>query len=115
MVSAEVEGISLSTLVRNTMFPFKSDATNEEKRGGLLIVKMDVEGAEYQVLKEVAQSGILCDYIAMGNKVVMIVEFHHMSITDYQERVREKKGSDEAKKKLEQCGVEFGALHAYWH
>ena len=67
-----------------------------------------------QVLKEVANSGILCDYVSMGNRVVLIVEFHNMSITDGDERRREKDGSAQARKKLETCGVEFGNLHAHW-
>ena len=67
-----------------------------------------------QVLKEVANSGVLCDYVSMGNKVVFIVEFHNMSITDATERKREKDGSFEAKKTLLACGVEFGDLHAHW-
>jgi hypothetical protein len=112
--SADVQGISLSSLVKNTLLPFKPDASSEEKKGGLLIIKMDVEGAEYQILKEIAKSGVLCDYIKMGNRVTMIVEFHHMSITDPAERRKEKDGSGEAQKILKECGVEFGNLAAFW-
>lgn len=100
--------------MKNTMEPFKADATPEEKKGGLLIIKMDVEGAEYQILKEIAASGVICDYIKMGNRVVIIVEFHDMSITDGTELRKEKAGSEEAKTKLQECGVEFGKLHASW-
>jgi hypothetical protein len=113
--SADVQGITLSTLTKSTMLSYKPGATPDEQIGGLLIVKMDVEGAEYQVLKEVAASGVLCEYIAKGNRVVMIVEYHNMSITDANERRREKDGSNLAKKKLEDCGVEFGKLAAFWH
>ena len=42
--SADVEGISLSRLVKNTMAPFYPGASEGEKNGGLLIIKMDVEG-----------------------------------------------------------------------
>ena len=49
LVTAPVQGIKLSSLIKNTMLPFKLDASDEEKTGGLLIIKMDVEGAEYQV------------------------------------------------------------------
>ena len=112
--SADVQGISLSTLVKNTVLPYKPNASDAEKKGGMLIIKMDVEGAEYQVLKEVANSGVLCDYIKMGNRVVMIVEFHNMSITDAQERRREKDGSAQAQEQLKECGVEFGKLQAFW-
>lgn len=114
-MSADVHGIALSTLVKNTMLPFKKDATDDEKQGGLLMVKIDVEGAEYQVVKEVASSGVLCEYVKMGNKVVLIVEYHHMSITDPKERAREKNGHLQAKKLLIECGVVFGDLKAHWH
>lgn len=113
--AADVQGISLSQLVKNTMLPYKPTATEEEKSGGLLIIKMDVEGAEYQVLKEVAQAGVLCDYIKQGNRIYFIVEYHNMSITDPTERKREKAGADKAKETLQKCGVEFGNLQAMWH
>ena len=108
-------GISLSTMVRSTMLALKEDASPEEQSGGILIVKMDVEGAEYQVLKEVAASGILCKLKELGNRVVLVVEYHNMSITNATERRREKDGHQEAIKKMEQCGVEFQKLHAIWH
>lgn len=112
--AAKVDGISLSTLVKSTMLPYQPGATDDDKKGGLLIVKMDVEGAEYQVLKEIAETGLMCEYVKMGNRVVMIVEYHNMSITDAKERNREKAGSQDARKTLEACGVEFGKLHAFW-
>jgi hypothetical protein len=129
--SADVQGIRLSTLVKNTMLPFrtqkdgidnnhndnKNDSKNGGGGGGLLIIKMDVEGAEYQVLKEVAASGVLCDYIRLGNnnRVYFIVEYHNRSITNPKERKREKDGHQAARTKLEECGVEFGKLQASWH
>mmetsp|Transcript_9682 Transcript_9682/g.23451 ORF Transcript_9682/g.23451 Transcript_9682/m.23451 type:complete len:413 (+) Transcript_9682:167-1405(+) len=112
--SADVIGISLSTIVDSTMLALKQDATADEQSGGILIVKMDVEGAEYQVLKEVAASGVLCKLREFGNKVVLVVEYHHMSITDAAERRREKDGHQAAIDKLEQCGVVFKKLHAIW-
>ena len=75
---------------------------------------LDIEGAEYQVLKEVAASGILCKLKALGNRVVLVVEYHNMSITNAEERRREKDGHRDAVKKLEECGVEFQKLHAHW-
>jgi hypothetical protein len=93
---------------------FKEGVTEEDKHGGLLIIKMDVEGAEYQVLKEVAESGVLCEYIKLGNRVVFVVEYHNMSITDPTERKREKDGHQQAVEKMQQCGVDFQKLHAFW-
>ena len=112
--SADVTGISLSTMVRSTMLALKENASPEEESGGILIVKIDVEGAEYQVLKEVAASGILCKLKELGNRVVLVVEYHNMSITNATERRREKDGHQEAIKKMEQCGVEFQKLSANW-
>jgi Methyltransferase FkbM domain len=112
--SADVMGISLSSMVRNTALAFKEGVTDVDKQGGLLIIKMDVEGAEYQVLKEVAESGVLCEYAKMGNRVVFVVEYHNMSITDPKERKREKDGHQAAVKKMEECGIEFQKLQAFW-
>jgi hypothetical protein len=96
------------------MLALKQDTSPEDKSGGILIVKMDVEGAEYQVLKEVADSGILCKLKKLGNRVVLVVEYHNMSITDSEERRREKTGHREAIKELEECGLEFKGLSAFW-
>ena len=41
---ADVAGISLSTLLRNTMAPFQQGVNEEDSKGGSLIIKMDVEG-----------------------------------------------------------------------
>ena len=82
--------------------------------GGNIIIKMDVEGAEYQVLKEVAASSVLCEYAKMGNRVVFVVEYHNMSITDAKERREQKSGHQEAIKQMEECGVAFEKLHAFW-
>ncbi|KAG7365545.1 methyltransferase FkbM domain containing protein [Nitzschia inconspicua] len=112
--SADVMGISLSSMVKNTVLAFKEGVTDVDKQGGLLIIKMDVEGAEYQVLKEVAETGILCEYAKMGNRVVFVVEYHNMSITDPKERRREQNGHKEALEKLKQCGVDFQKLQAIW-
>jgi hypothetical protein len=112
--SADVQGITLSNLFKQTALAYKPGATPDEQTGGLIIVKIDVEGAEYQVLKEAAATGVLCDFAKKGNRIVMIVEYHHNSITDPAERRREKAGADEARKTLEECGVKFGTLHAFW-
>ena len=112
--SADVTGITLSTMVESTMLALKKDAFPEDKSGGILIVKVDIEGAEYQVLKEAAASGVLCKLTELGNRVVLVVEYHNMSITNAQERQQEKHGHKDAIKKLEQCGVEFQKLHAHW-
>jgi hypothetical protein len=77
-------------------------------------VKMDVEGAEYAVLKEVANSGVLCDFVQMGNNATMIVEFHQQKIKDLVEREQAMNGIQIAKDKLKDCGVRFKRLPTYW-
>lgn len=114
VVTADVQGISLTTIVKSTMLAFSETTPSQDKKGGLLIIKMDVEGAEYQVLKEVAASHVLCDLIQMGNQVVFIVEYHNMSITDPQERRREKDGHQKAIDTMKECGVDFQKLHGFW-
>lgn len=109
-----MQGITLSTIVKNTMLALSESSSDEEKKGGLLIIKMDVEGAEYQVIKEVAASDILCDLVRMGNRVVLIVEYHNRSITNAKERMMEKQGHKEAQDKLQACGVDFQKLHGFW-
>ena len=112
--SADVTGITLSTMVQSTMLALDEETSQEDKSGGILIVKMDVEGAEYQVLKDVASSDVLCKLKQLGNRVVLVVEYHNMSITDPVERKREKEGHAVAVKQLEGCGVEFQKLGANW-
>lgn len=113
-MSADVMGISLTTMVRSTMLALRDGASPEDQVGGLLIIKMDVEGAEYQIMKEVAASDVMCILIRMGNRVVFVVEYHDNFITDPDERAREQAGMDEAKKKMEDCGVEFKNMDPMW-
>jgi hypothetical protein len=114
VITADVQGITLSTIVKNTMLALDEKSSENDKRGGLLIVKMDVEGAEYQVLKEVAASNVLCDLVGLGNHVTLVVEYHVMSITDANERDTEIRGHQGAIQKMKECGVDFQKLHSFW-
>jgi hypothetical protein len=97
------------------MAPFRPNATEEDSRGGSLIIKMDVEGAEYQVLREIYKSGILCDYIAKGNEVVMLVEFHgNEVILDDAEFKKLHAGTKKRLMTLRECGVRFENLDPTW-
>jgi len=49
---------------------------------GHLILKIDIEGGEYGVLRESLESGMLCDYAKRGNRVDLVVEFHKWVIED---------------------------------
>lgn len=81
---------------------------DDTKSGGLLIVNIDANAAEYRILKEVANTGILCDYISRGNHVVMLVKTHPSSwfinSTEYDINFQ---GYENARKLLTLCGVKF--------
>ena len=68
-IGAPVQGMTLSTLVKQTVL-----ATEP---GAHLIVKVDIEGGEYALMQEVHQSGVLCDYVQNKGVVVdMLLEKH---------------------------------------
>lgn len=115
MVQAKVEGITLSTLMKKTLTPFDNNKGNSEfSGGGSLLVKMDVEGAEFGILKEVANTGVLCDYVKHGNNATMVVEFHQHLIKDPEEKRLVLAGVKEAKETLRTCGVKFRQLPNFW-
>lgn len=115
MVKANVDGISLSTLLRKTLQPFRPGTfTTSKQSGGSLLVKMDIEGAEFGVLKELAASQILCEYTKMGNNATLVVEFHQHLIKDRSEKQAAVAGLKDAKEKLRNCGVKFRNLPNFW-
>jgi hypothetical protein len=64
-----VQGITLTSLLRRHV-----DAGAEG--GGHVIIKMDVEGAEFAILNEASDSGILCELKEKGFRIDALVEFH---------------------------------------
>ena len=114
MVKAKVDGISLSTLLQKTLHPFRQRNSNHNQGDGSLLVKMDVEGAEFGVLKELATSQVLCDYTKKGNNATMVVEFHQHLIKDPNEKQAAVAGLRDAKEKLKECGVKFRNLPNFW-
>jgi len=78
-------------------------------------LKIDIEGGEYDLMSEVAESLKLCEYKAMGNEVILIVEYHFMSITDVKERRPRLQKKDAVKAKLADCGVEMTGMSAMWN
>jgi len=115
VTAADVEGITLTTLMDKGLLAFSPNATPEDKEGGTLIVKIDIEGGEYDLMSEVAESLKLCEYKAMGNEVILIVEYHFMSITDVKERRPRLQKKDAVKAKLADCGVEMTGMSAMWN
>lgn len=114
VTAADVTGITLTTLMDQTLVAFTPDATNEQMTGGHLIVKVDIEGGEYQLMEEVANSGKLCEFKKMGNTIDLIVEYHRMSITDASVRNPLLASKKKTEDKLKECGVEMKALGANW-
>jgi Methyltransferase FkbM domain len=66
-VSVPVNGITLSTLLKETVV---------RHAGSHVILKIDIEGAEYSLLNEAYNSGVLCDYAASGVRIDARVEIH---------------------------------------
>jgi hypothetical protein len=65
--AANVTGLTLTTLVK---------ATTLMVAGNHLLLKIDIEGAEYPVLDEAYTSGILCDYAKASVQVDLLIEIH---------------------------------------
>ena len=114
ILTAQVEGITLSTLLLRTLLPFDPNSATESKRGGSLLVKIDIEGAEYSVLKELEASGVICDYVRRGNNATLIVEYHQRLIKDPEEKKTAMTGLKQAREKLKSCGVQFKGLPNYF-
>lgn len=75
MQAAPVQGVTLTTLLRETTRPTV---------GGHVLIKMDIEGAEYALLNEAYDSGILCDYVQKRLvRMDLLVEVHKAVSTIY--------------------------------
>ena len=107
-IKTTVTGMTLSTLLRNTL------GRNIDRSGGSLLIKMDVEGAEFGVLKEVAASNVLCEYTRSGNNATLVVEFHQHLITDPDDKREALAGLKDAKDKLRRCGIKLRNLPDFW-
>eukprot|EP00525_Craspedostauros_australis_P002182 CAMPEP_0198129318 /NCGR_PEP_ID=MMETSP1442-20131203/51418_1 /TAXON_ID= /ORGANISM="Craspedostauros australis, Strain CCMP3328" /LENGTH=136 /DNA_ID=CAMNT_0043789689 /DNA_START=91 /DNA_END=501 /DNA_ORIENTATION=- len=119
-VKAHVTGISLSTMIRSKLGRYLKDnagvhGSAAALSGASILVKMDVEGAEYSIVKEVAASNVLCDFVDGGrNSAMLVVEFHQDKIKDKEEKRQAIQGMKAAKVKLRECGVVFKQLPTYW-
>jgi hypothetical protein len=113
VLEAKVQGIKLSTLLRRALLPFDQNADGN-KSGGSLLVKIDIEGAEYAVLKELKATQLICDYVQMGNNATLMVEFHQHLIQDAEEKRKATEGLKRAIARLKRCGVQFIGLDPHW-
>ena len=110
-------------MLKSTLSAFRNDDDEEQRLsatstnnnnddddggGGLLIVNVDANAVEYRMLKEVAKTGILCDYISRGNHVIMLIQVHPSSwfvnSTDYDVNFE---GYEDSRRLLTLCGVKF--------
>ena len=77
-------------------------------------MKIDIEGAEYAILKELDAARLIGDYVQMGNNATLVVECHQHLIRDAEEKRQTMEGLKEAREKLRNCGVQFRQLPDFW-
>jgi Methyltransferase FkbM domain len=111
MVATPVMGYTIGTLMRMTFKAFDPKATDEEKKGNHFILKVDIEGGEYPLLHQAVADGTLCEFVKMGNKADIFIEFHSAKVTGKHDFVGKTK---ELKNALTGCGVNMGNLGAHW-
>lgn len=72
-VKVVADGINLGKFVSERVDP-----------AGIVSVKMDIEGAEYDVVRDLVDSGMLCRKDARGNNLFdfMNIEFHHIPLVE---------------------------------
>jgi Methyltransferase FkbM domain len=111
--AAPVMGYTIGTLMRKTLQAFSPTASSAEKKGGHLILKVDIEGGEHALFSQAARDRTLCEYIAMGNTVDVYIEWHGSSFFGGKNEQLITDG-EAAKQTLEDCGVKFLDLEYTW-
>lgn len=107
----DVMGYTITKLMELTLIGMKEDATEEEKKGSHLLLKVDIEGGEYVLTEEVVKSKALCNFVEMGNTVDVVIETHSQRVTGPNPLAHKFGGW---KKELTECGVTFRGLQAWW-
>jgi hypothetical protein len=110
-MAAPVMGYTIGTLMRMTLKAFDPKATEAEKKGNHFVLKVDIEGGEYPLLHQAVTDGTLCEFVKMGNKADIFIEFHSAKVTGKHDYVGKTK---ELKNALTSCGVTMGNLGANW-
>jgi hypothetical protein len=111
MAATDVMGYTIGTLMRQILIAFDPAPTLEGQRGGHFILKVDIEGGEYPLLKQAAEEGTLCEYVKMGNQADLYIEFHSQRVTGRNPLFGKMK---EHRQKLVDCGVNFRKLQSWW-
>lgn len=110
-VAAPVMGYTIGTLMRKTLKAFDPSASEDERKGSHLVLKVDIEGGEYPLLHQAVEEGTLCEFVKMGNTADLFIEFHSAKVTGKHEFVGKAK---QMKETLTACGVTFRNLAAWW-
>lgn len=111
-MAADVTGYTLGTLMRQSLVAFSPMATAEDKKGGHFVLKVDIEGGEFPLLMQAVEEGTLCEYVKMGNKADLFIEFHSQRVTGAHAYLGKKKTIEA---KLTECGVTNRNLGAFWN
>jgi hypothetical protein len=111
MVAAPVMGYTIGTLMRKTLAAFDPEATEAQKKGSHLVLKVDIEGGEYPLLHQAVEEGTLCKFVQMGNTADLFIEFHSQRVTGRHDYIGKTK---QMKDHLTECGVTFRNLAAWW-
>ena len=80
-VAADVMGYTITTLMKKTLKAFNESLPESERGGGHLLLKVDIEGGEYDLLFEIHKSGLLCEFVKLGNTADLMIEFHSGRVT----------------------------------
>lgn len=91
--SAAVHGMTLKTLIRQTLVP---------KKGAKMMIKIDIEGAEYALLNAAYEEGFICDIIKEKGVQISILFDVHRNIGDSEDRRKFKEVTIVG---LQECGV----------
>ena len=105
-----VTGYTIGTLMRKTLLAFDENASEADKKGGHLLLKVDIEGGEYPLLAQAVEEGTLCEF-AKNNQADLYFEFHSQRVTGKHEWAGKLPGW---KRQLTKCGVTFRDLDATW-
>jgi Methyltransferase FkbM domain len=115
-VGVPVMGYTIGRLMRMTLKVFDPNASGTDKKGSHLILKVDIEGGEYPLIKQAVADGTLCEFVKLGNTADLIIEFHSNDVLGgYSGGKHDYVG--EAKQMVDTlrgCGVTFHDLGADW-
>lgn len=99
-VGANVMGITLTTLLERTALA-----------GGHVMIKIDIEGAEYQLLEEAVKSNIFCKLVKeQGVQIDILNEFHGDSTIGSEEPRKRWEEVVKGEEKILNCGVDYKVL-----